>query len=220
VGRIRYVGVFLYDADRIKEAASAATDTDIYPAHLDILLDPNDKAVRQSAIAAGIAPNLLRAASRSPVYALAKQWRLALPLHPEFRTLPMVWYIPPLSPIHTQVEPGQTGDSAAALLDRLRIPVTYLANLLTAGDEAPVRLSLRRLAALRDYMRSLRVEGKGDASLLDAVGLSKADAEQIYRLLALAPLEERFVLPTARREQADIHTDQGCCGFALGSGCS
>jgi nitrate reductase / nitrite oxidoreductase, beta subunit len=154
------------------------------------------------------------AACRSPVYALAKQWRLALPLHPEFGTLPMVWYIPPLSPIHTHAGPGQAGN----LLDRLRIPVTYLANLLTAGDEAPVRLSLKRLTALRDYMRTLRVEGTGDASLLEAVGLTTADAGQIYRLLALAPLRERFVLPTARREQADIHAEQGCCGFAHG-GC-
>ncbi|MEJ2640112.1 MAG: nitrate reductase subunit beta [Desulfosarcinaceae bacterium] len=220
VGRIRYVGVFLYDADRIVETASVAADTDLYPAQLDILLDPNDKAVQKAAVSAGIAPNVLKAAGHSPVYALAKQWRLALPLHPEFRTLPMVWYIPPLSPIHAHAEPGQTGDSAAALIDRLRIPVTYLANLLTAGDEAPVRLSLKRLAALRDYMRSLRVEGEGDTSLLDAVGLLERDAEQIYRLLALAPLQERFVLPTAGREQADIHIDQGCCGFAQGSGCS
>jgi nitrate reductase beta subunit len=220
VGRIRYVGIFLYNADRIVETASVAADTDVYPAHLDILLDPNDKEVQKAAVSAGIAPNVLRAATRSPVYALAKQWRLALPLHPEFRTLPMVWYIPPLSPIHTHAEPGQTGDSASALIDRLRIPVTYLANLLTAGDEAPVRLSLKRLAALRDYMRSLRVEGKADTSQLDVVGLSRADADQIYRLLALAPLQERFMLPTAVREQVDIHADQGCCGFAQGSGCS
>ena len=26
-------------------------------------------------------------------------WKLALPLHPEFRTLPMVWYVPPTSPL-------------------------------------------------------------------------------------------------------------------------
>lgn len=25
--------------------------------------------------------------------------KVALPLHPEFRTVPMVWYIPPLSPV-------------------------------------------------------------------------------------------------------------------------
>ena len=31
-------------------------------------------------------------------------WKIALPLHPEYRTMPMVWYIPPLSPIMNMVE--------------------------------------------------------------------------------------------------------------------
>ena len=38
-------------------------------------------------------------AQRSPVYKLIKEYDLALPLHPEYRTMPMVWYIPPLSPV-------------------------------------------------------------------------------------------------------------------------
>ena len=36
---------------------------------------------------------------RSPIYALTKHFQVALPLHPEYRTMPMVWYIPPLSPV-------------------------------------------------------------------------------------------------------------------------
>ena len=47
----------------------------------------------------GIPHDWIEAARRSPVYALAVQHRVALPLHPEYRTLPMVWYIPPLSPV-------------------------------------------------------------------------------------------------------------------------
>ena len=35
------------------------------------------------------------AARRSPVYKMAIDWRVAFPLHPEYRTLPMVWYVPP-----------------------------------------------------------------------------------------------------------------------------
>jgi nitrate reductase beta subunit len=42
VGRIRYLGVLLYDADRIEEAASVERDRDLYQAQLDIFLDPND----------------------------------------------------------------------------------------------------------------------------------------------------------------------------------
>jgi nitrate reductase beta subunit len=210
VGRIRYVGIFLYDADRIQKTASAASVTDVYPAHLDMLLDPNDSEIRKAAAAGGIAHNVLVAAMRSPVYKLAKSWRLALPLHPEYRTLPMVWYIPPLSPIQTHADPDWEID----LINRLRIPIRYLANMLTAGDEGPVRMALKRLAAIRSHMRAVRIEGKDGDSILEDVGLSIEQAEQIYRLLALAPYTERFVLPTATKEQPEIHMDQGRCGFA------
>jgi nitrate reductase beta subunit len=100
------------------------------------------------------------------------------------------------------------------LIDRLRIPITYLANMLTAGDETPVRMALKRLSAIRSHMRALRIEGKDNGSFLEDVGLSIEQAEQIYRLLALAPYAERFVLPTATREEPSIHMNQGCCGFA------
>ena len=100
------------------------------------------------------------------------------------------------------------------LIDRLRIPVAYLANLLTAGDEQPVRMALKRLVAIRHYMRSVRIEDQVNPALLEEVDLTTDDAEQIYRLLALAPYAERFVLPTADREQVDVHADQGRCGFA------
>jgi nitrate reductase beta subunit len=44
------------------------------------------------------------AAQQSPVYKMAMDWKLALPLHPEYRTLPMVWYVPPLSPIQSAAD--------------------------------------------------------------------------------------------------------------------
>jgi nitrate reductase beta subunit len=204
------VGIFLYDADSVKKAAAASRATDVYPVHLDMLLDPSDGEIRKAAAAEGIAHNVLEAAARSPVYKLAKSWRLALPLHPEYRTLPMVWYIPPLSPIQAHADP----DTEIDLIDRLRIPIRYLANMLTAGDEAPVRMALKRLAAIRSHLRAVRTEGKVDESYLGNVGLSIEQAEQIYRLLALAPYPERFVLSTAAREKPNIHMDQGRCGFA------
>ena len=54
VGRIRYLGVLLYDADRIEAAASVEKDRDLYQAQLDIFLDPNDPAVIAQARADGI----------------------------------------------------------------------------------------------------------------------------------------------------------------------
>jgi len=182
----------------------------VYPEHLDVMLDPHDPKVAAEAEQQGIAESYLAAARRSPVYRLIKEWRLALPLHPEFRTLPMVWYVPPLSPANPAVDAA--GPTVG--IDSLRIPVTYLANLLTAGDEGPVRLALKRLAALRAYMRSVRLEQTADTAVLGAVGLDARAAEDMYRLLALAYHSERFVLPTVgRSDEISPYMEQGSCGY-------
>ena len=210
VGRIRYVGVVLYDVEKIRWAASTQNAQEVYPAHLEILLDPENSEVIDTARKQGISNNFIEAAKHSPIYKLAKLWRLALPLHPEYRTLPMVWYIPPLSPVSEHT----TSTDLDKTIDSLRIPITYLANLLSAGDEKPVRLALKRLAAVRQYMRSVRVEESIDAAVLDSVGLTLEAAQAIYRLLAIAKYDERFVVPTvSRTDEKGLYTDQGCCGF-------
>ena len=90
----------------------------------------------------GIPADWIDAASRSPVYALAVRHKVALPLHPEYRTLPMVWYIPPLSPVADMVHAAGYDDAdpdrVFATIDALRIPVEYLANLFTAGNAETV----------------------------------------------------------------------------------
>ena len=67
VGRIRYLGVVLYDADRIEAAASAKDEQDLYQSQLDIFMNPHDPKVIAQARADGIADNWLEAARRSPV---------------------------------------------------------------------------------------------------------------------------------------------------------
>jgi len=193
VGRIRYVGVVLYDADRIFGAASVASARGIYPAHLEMLLDPTNREILNEAASQGISANFIEAAVRSPVYKLVKLWKLALPLHPEYRTLPMVWYIPPLSPLTANAGLGEQTD----VVDKLRIPITYLANLLTAGDKEPVRLALKRLLVIRQFMRSIRVENRVDEKAAASVGLTVEAVREMYQLLSLARMEERFVIPTA-----------------------
>jgi nitrate reductase beta subunit len=71
VGRIRYLGVLLYDADRIQEAASVERDRDLYQAQLDIFLDPNDPKVIEQARIDGIPDKWMEAARKSPVYKMA-----------------------------------------------------------------------------------------------------------------------------------------------------
>ncbi|MBD5608046.1 MAG: nitrate reductase subunit beta [Desulfovibrio sp.] len=237
-GRIRYVGVMLYDADKVKEAASAPNAADVYESQLAVFLNPHDPDILAKASEDGVSDHFLEAAKKSPIYKLVSEWKVALPLHPEFRTLPMVWYVPPMSPL---VSGGvKSGDQ----LDNMRIPLKYLANLLAAGDEKPVRGALGRLLAMRAFMRSQRFAENAaldetgtkpagqddfaadawgsssaqptdsDIAALEAVGLSPETARAMYRMLAIARFDERFAVPTSQREYADNVDDlKGKIGY-------
>ena len=223
VGRIRYLGLVLYDADRVEAAASTPEIKDLLDAQLDVFLDPNDPEVIAAAERDGIPHDWILAAQRSPVWALAMKYRIALPLHPEYRTLPMVWYVPPLSPMTSIVE-GQGAnadpDDVFPAIDSMRIPLQYLANLLAAGDEDVIRRVLMRLAAMRSYMRTRNLRGESDAALAAAVGMSESEVEDMYRLLAIANYEDRFVVPPAHRELAEelSQQNQGACGLDFPGG--
>src|SRR5690625_1299100 len=54
VGRIRYIGVVLYDADKVKEAASVEDPQDLYEAQLSVFEDPFDPEIIKDARKAGI----------------------------------------------------------------------------------------------------------------------------------------------------------------------
>uniref|UniRef100_UPI0039B957F8 nitrate reductase subunit beta n=1 Tax=Albidovulum sp. TaxID=1872424 RepID=UPI0039B957F8 len=222
VGRIRYIGVILYDADRIEEAANAPATTDLYEAQLGVFLDPNDPVVIETARADGIPEDWIRAAKASPIWKMAMEWKVAFPLHPEYRTLPMVWYIPPLSPIQNAAAAGAIGmDGAMPDVKNLRIPLRYLANMLTAGDERPVAQALERMLAMRAYMRAKTVDGVIDEGIAARVGLSGRVIEEMYKIMALADYEDRFVIPTTHREQVEEAYDlRGGCGFTDTNGCS
>jgi len=211
VGKIRYVGVILYDADQIATAASTKEEDKLYPAQTAVFLNPRDPAVVAEAISQGIPHSYIEAAQNSPVYRLAVDWQLAFPLHPEFRTLPMVWYIPPLSPL---VQFFEESNDDIHDPEVMRIPLTYLANLLTAGDKEPVRMALRRLMALRSYMRSKRLQGNADTGVLEKVEMTEEMAQGMYRLLAIAKYKDRFVIPTVKKEEkGDLYRGQGATGF-------
>ena len=222
VGRIRYLGVVLYDADRIQEAASVPDDKDLYQAQLDIFLNPHDPAVIEQARKDGIPEAWLEGARKSPVYKMAVDWKVALPLHPEYRTLPMVWYVPPLSPITSAANAGKIGvNGAIPDISEMRIPVQYLANMLTAGDTAPVMRALQRMLAMRAYQRSKDVDNEQNLAVLAQAGLTVAQVEDMYHIMAIANYEDRFVIPTTHREYAENTFDmRGGCGFTFGNGCS
>jgi nitrate reductase beta subunit len=152
---------------------------------------------------------------------MAVEWKIAFPLHPEYRTLPMVWYVPPLSPIQSHANAGAI-EAVGEIPDvrSLRIPVRYLANLLTAGAEEPIVSALERMLAMRIFFRQRQL-GEGDgAAVLAQAGLSQAEVEEMHRYLAIANYEDRFVIPTSHREQAeDAYGLKNACGFTFGNGC-
>ncbi|GAX91402.1 nitrate reductase subunit beta [Effusibacillus lacus] len=221
-GRIRYIGVLLYDADRVEEVASTPNAKDLYKAQLSLFLDPNDPKIIEQAKKDGISDDWLEAARKSPVYKLAIEYGVALPLHPEYRTLPMVWYVPPLSPIMNVFE-GQGAAIDPKLLfpaiEEMRIPVQYLANLLTAGDADVITLVLNRMVAMRHHMRAVNLGKETDLDMINQVRLTPKAVEEMYRLLAIAKYEDRFVIPTAHKEHyMNLYSEQGAAGYDF-AGC-
>ena len=175
--------------DKVEEMASTVNEQDIYEHTVDLLLDPNNPAVIDAAREAGISEAWLKAAQKSPVYKLVKEWKVALPLHPEYRTLPMVWYIPPLSPILQRV----TSDVYLPDAHEMRVPVQYLANMFTAGNVETLSNTLQRILDMREYMRRRETN---DEPIAHDVDLTEKQMYAMYKLLALSKYNDRFVIPT------------------------
>jgi len=212
VGRLRYMGVLLYDMDKVKAAASTENPQDIYASVLDILCDPNDPAVIEQAKKDGIATNWIKAAQNSPVYQIIKQWKVALPLHAEYRTLPMIWYIPPLSPITSRVEADVYLPDAA----EMRIPVAYLAQLFAAGNDKVILNVLQRLLDMR---LAMRCKETGDP-LPERLEYDADTYDKMYRLLGIAKYKDRFNIPkgVTATSHEDMHDQQGLTGYTCPGG--
>jgi len=221
VGRIRYLGVILYDADRVRKMACVADEQELYKAQLGIFLDPSDPQVMAEARKEGISEAWLEAARQSPIYRMAVEWKVALPLHPEYRTLPMVWYVPPLSPLMNSIvnEDALSPQGYVEAISQMRIPMEYLASILTAGDGNVIRRTLLRLTAMRVHMRGKNLEAErqddgDDRSLLEASGLTLPQLEEMARLFGVAKYNERFVIPTGNRNaEEDLAYQQGACSL-------
>ena len=207
VGRIRYLGVLLYDADKI-DTVARKTDHELVDAHRDMILDPHDPEVISAAAENGIKDDVIEAAQRSPVYRFVKLWKLALPPHIEFRTLPMLFYVPALLPVMSSFD-GKTvknlTDGIFPDFDKARAPIEFLGNLFAAGNNSKVRYVLKKQMAVRNYRRAVTVgdiEMEAAKQMLLEAGCSIKEAEEIYELTALCTFEDRFVIPPSHREEA------------------
>ncbi|MEO8232541.1 MAG: 4Fe-4S dicluster domain-containing protein, partial [Ignavibacteriota bacterium] len=244
VGRIRYLGVMLYDADKIKEAASAPEDK-LIQSQLDIILDPFDEMVIQYAKENGIADSTIKAAQTSPVYKFVKVWGLGLPLHPEFRTLPMLFYVPSLLPVMAtlsdtdntaqagKLDPiakfwnrntlyNTTTDALWGTIEEARFPIKYMANMFGVGNEEIVKEVLKKQLAVRIHRRNVTVGDVGKdftENVLKDVNLTSEMADDIYNLTSLAKFDDRFNIPPAHREQAlDMLENSGDLKGSIGFG--
>jgi nitrate reductase beta subunit len=128
--------------------------------------------------------------------------------------MPMVWYIPPLSPVVDLLrDQGHDAEDAGTLfgaIRELRIPLEYLAELFTAGDTGEIERVLTSLAAMRAQMRNVTLGRPADESIAASVGMTSQQVYDMYRLLAIAKYEERYVIPKAHVEQAHDLEEMGC----------
>ena len=231
VGRIRYLGLILYDADLIQETA-LNDDANLVAAMRRMVQDPFDPVIIAAAKANGVTDQQIAAAQNSPSYKFFKKWQLALPLHPEFRTLPMLFYVPPMLPVLGRMKEGiydsATNEGLGSMLnslDNARIPIRYMASLFSAGNEEIVREVYRKQIAVRLYKRSQRVKDISAEEAAEALRIGKTtpeEAEAIFNLTSLPTMEERFVIPAFAREEAieqslDPYTHKPAAGFGYRS---
>ncbi len=223
VGRIRYLGVLLYDADRIEEAMKV-TPSALVESQRSALLDPNDPKVIQRARENGVSEAFLDAARNSPVWKYVMEWKLALPLHVEYRTMPMLFYVPPLMPVMGKAIGGKyehAGDTFFSSLEQSRLPIQYLARLFSAGNTEIVAGVMKKLMAVRYYKRAQQVKDLDEAAvgkILREANTTPAEAQAIYELTALPTVYQRYVLPPLQREEAiegtmNPEVCKGCTGF-------
>ncbi|MBW7938732.1 MAG: nitrate reductase subunit beta, partial [Candidatus Omnitrophica bacterium] len=228
VGRIRYLGVLLYDADRIEEVSNLPME-EMIEGQRSLILDPFDPHVIEEARKNGIHDSVIQSAQNSPVYKFVKVWRLALPPHIEYRTMPMLFYVPPLAPVMSTRQNEVLNSVSEDLfhdIDDARVPLKFLANLFGGGQEGKVVYALRKQKAVRWYRRALTV---GDVDretaerMLREADCTAEEAEMIYQLTSLCTFEQRFVIPPMYREEAieamrdPLEAKQGA-GFGFLSG--
>jgi nitrate reductase beta subunit len=63
---------------------------------------------------------------------------------------------------------------------------------------------------MRSYMRGVTLGRDPDASIPASVGMTEESIYEMYRLMAIAKYDERYVIPTAHVEQAHELEELGC----------
>ena len=223
VGRIRYLGVLLYDADRIQEAASVEHDRDLYQAQLDIFLDPNDpKVIAQAAhrrhprqVDGGRAQR-----ARSTRWRCNGRWRCRC-----IRSTARCRWSGTCRRCRRSAPRPTPGRSAATARSRTSTSCASRSSTWpTCSPPATRRRWCGRWSACwRCAPTSARSTSTSASTptVLEQVGITQAEVEEMYHVMAIANYEDRFVIPSTHREYAEnTFNVRGGCGFSFGNGCS
>ena len=215
VGRLRYIGLFLYDADRVTAAASVENEHDLYEAQLDLLLDPHDPEVIAAARRDGIAEDWLDARPALPGLP-ARQGPTGWRCRCTRSSARCRW-----SGTSRRCPRSSTGSPRPATT--ARTPATCSARSTRCASRSTTSPScspratpsrsarvLQKLAAMRSYMRDVTLDRPRDESIATAVGMTGGEIVEMYRLLAIAKYEERYVIPTAYEGEAHQLEELGC----------
>ena len=103
------------------------------------------------------------------------------------------------------------------------MPLRYMANLFSGGNEEVVAAVFRKLIAARAYKRSQTGKEKPTEEMQQALSQANTTGEEIdaiYRLTSLPTYDERFVVPPMAREVAvgqtiDPYKHKPAAGFGF-----
>src|SRR5690625_276224 len=103
----------------------------------------------------------------------------------------------------------------------MKIQIKYLYHLLTVKDKSHNRKVLKKMAIILNYMRAKQTgrEGTFDKSRLHNLGLNEQSVEELFRILAIAKYEDRFIIPQSHKEEtSDANLGPGTCGIDFEGG--
>ncbi len=124
----------------------------------------------------------------SPIYKLVNEWKVALPLHPEFGTEPNIYYIPPLSPYRLNEDMSIDEETP-------RIPPEYLESLFGEGVHGALDTLKSELANVRSGGTSELLETLIVYKWLDLFGPFTTDPSSLDR----SPDSQAVTLGPTRR---------------------
>ena len=141
-------------------------------------------------------------------YALAMRYGIALPLHPEVRTMPMVWYVPPLSPVMSTIEGTVDGSDDVFSGDRHAAhPIQYLRTALRRRRRGTAESSSAwpRCPPMRE-LTSWKGDRRGGE-----VGITPRES-RTSSPAAIAKYEDRTSSARATQSWPEAAEQQGSCG--------